>query len=230
MPVTIRNNATGDTVALLQECLNNYGYGLTADGVLEAVTATAVRRFQHVMGIGVDGVVGNTTWQHLQRTPGSLIELLRASAIRMPDFAVTESVTTNTRLACACVLLTKESSGGTNVYGHDAVKCDGTPRGGPVTEENYLLYKANRSTCGAQGVGPVQLTWPGFQDRADTLGGCWRPAVNIRVGLDIFSGYMRAGGMRTAYRRYNGSGAAAERYADDAMSRTPGFQQVISTF
>ena len=54
--------------------------------------------------------------------------------------------------------------------------------------------------------------------------------MNIRVGLDIFSGYMRTDGMRTAYRRYNGSGEEAERYADDAMSRTPGFQQIIDIF
>lgn len=230
MPVTIKKGATGDAVTLLQKCLNNYGYGLATDGSFAASTDAAVRRFQHVMGIGVDGVVGSTTWRYAQRTPGRLIELLRADAIKMPELALAESVRTDTRLACACVLLMKESSGGMNVYGHDPVRCDGTPRGGPVTEANYLAYRATRSTCGAQGVGPVQLTWPGFQDRADAQGGCWRPEVNIRVGLDIFAGYMRAGGMRTAYRKYNGSGAAAERYADDAMSRTPGFQQLIGTF
>lgn len=230
MPATIKKGATGDAVALLQKCLNNYGYGLTTDGSFGAITDAAVRRFQHVAGITVDGVVGPVTWKYVQRTPGRLIELLRANGIKMPGLAVTESVRTDTRLACTCVLLIKESSGGMNVYGHDPVRCNGTPQGGPVTEANYLVYKANRSICGAQGVGPVQLTWPGFQDRADTQGGCWRPEVNIRVGLDIFSVYMRVDGMRTAYRKYNGSGAAAERYADDAMSRTPQFQQAIGTF
>lgn len=230
VPATIKKGATGDDVTLLQECLNRYGYGVAVDGDFGPVTDATVRRFQHIVGISVDGVVGPTTWRYAQRIPDRLIERLRASGIRMPELAVAESARTDTRLACACVLLVKESGGGMNVYGHDPVSCDGTPRGGPVTEENYRAYKANRSRCGAQGVGPVQLTWPGFQDRADEQGGCWRPDVNIRVGLDIFSGYMRVDGMRTAYRKYNGSGPAAERYADDAISRTPGFQQIVGTF
>ena len=230
MPATIEKGATGDDVTLLQECLNRYGYSVATDGNFGSITDAAVRRFQHVVGISVDGVVGPTTWRYVQRPPSKLIERLRGNRIKMPELAVTEAVHTNTRLACACVLLMKESGGGTNVYGHDPVKCNGTPRGGPVTEENYRSYKANRSRCGAQGVGPLQLTWPPFQDRADEQGGCWRPNVNVRVGLDIFSGYMRVDGMRTAYRKYNGSGPAAERYADDAMSRTPKFQKIIGTF
>ncbi|MGH3752422.1 MAG: hypothetical protein ACRDRP_06950 [Pseudonocardiaceae bacterium] len=36
----------------------------------------------------------------------------------------------------------------------------------------------------------------------------FRPEVNIRVGLGIFSGHLRADGMRTAYRKYNGPGPA----------------------
>lgn len=230
IPATIKEGATGGGVSLLQKCLNRYGYRLRTDGSFGALTDAAVRRFQHVMGISVDGVVGPTTWRYAQRTPDRLIEQLRVNEIKMSELAVVESVRTNTRLACACVLLVKESGGGRNVYGHDPVKCNGTPRGGPVTEANFKSYKANRSRCGAQGVGPLQLTWPPFQDRADAQGGCWRPEVNIRVGLDIFAGYMRVDGMRTAYRKYNGSGPAAERYADDAMSRTPRFQQIIGTF
>ncbi|MGH3870402.1 MAG: hypothetical protein ACRDSR_02640 [Pseudonocardiaceae bacterium] len=64
----------------------------------------------------------------------------------------------------------------------------------------------------------------GFGPITDATG-CWRLEVSIRVGLDIFSGFMRVDGMRTAYRRYNGSGPAA-----DAMSRTPGFQHIVGTF
>lgn len=75
-------------------------------------------------------------------------------------------------------MLMKESGGGRNVYGHDAVQCG--PVGGTVTEDNYREYLRNRAQCGSQGVGPTQLTYYTLQDRADQLGGCWRPEINIR--------------------------------------------------
>lgn len=52
------------------------------------------------------------------------------------------------------------------------------------TEANYREYVRNRTQCGMQGVGPTQLTYYTFQDRADQLGGCWRPEINIRVGFE----------------------------------------------
>ena len=227
IPDTIKEGARGDGVKRLQKSLNLYGYKLGVDGNFGPRTDKAVRRFQHVMGISVDGVVGPETWRYVLRTPRRLIKKLRRKGIKMPRRAVEESVRTKCRLACACVLLVKESGGGMNVYGNDPVRCNGTPTGGTVTEANYRSYKANRSRCGAQGVGPLQLTFRGFQDQADEQGGCWKPRVNIRVGLGIFAGYMREDGMRTAYRKYNGSGPAAERYADDAMRLTRIWQRTI---
>ena len=182
IPATIKEGATGGGVSLLQKCLNRYGYGLGVDGDFGPRTDTAVRRFQHVMGISVDGVVGPTTWRYAQRTPARLIKKLRRKGIKMPRRAVEESVRKKCRLACACVLLVKETGGGRNVYGHDPVRCNDNLKGIPVTEANYRSYKANRRRCGAQGVGPLQLTSPGFQDEADRKGGCWKPRVNIRVG------------------------------------------------
>ena len=123
-------------------------------------------------------------------------------------------------LAAAATLLEKESNGGHNVYGHDPVKTGGNYElGGPVTEDNYRKYKAHRKEFGAQGVGPTQLTFPGFQDMADDRGGCFDFRVNCLVGFEILAGHIRAKGVHDGFRAYNGSGAAAERYADDAISK-----------
>ena len=125
-------------------------------------------------------------------------------------------------LAEACTMLEKESGGGRNVFGSDGVSTGGAYRKGEaVTEENYKAYKAARlaKRAGAQGVGPTQLTWPPLQIRADELGGCWRPEVNMRVGFEHLRDLIKAYGTRGGFRRYNGSGPAAERYADDAMAK-----------
>lgn len=123
-------------------------------------------------------------------------------------------------LACAAVLLVKESSGGRNVWGSDPVQTGGTyTKGAPVTRADYERYLAVRGPLGAQGVGPCQLTWPGFQDRADARGGCWNWRTNVAVGFEILADLIRRHGVREGFRRYNGAGHAAERYADDAMGK-----------
>ena len=123
-------------------------------------------------------------------------------------------------LAAAATLLEKESSGGRNIFGRDAVETGGFYiKGGPVTKESYLRYREHRSELGAQGIGPTQLTYPPFQDRADRLGGCWDWRINTRVGFDIVSGLIKAKGLRNGFRAYNGSGPSAEAYADDAMKK-----------
>jgi hypothetical protein len=123
-------------------------------------------------------------------------------------------------LACAAVLLEKESGGGRNVWGHDPVDTGGIyVKGGEVTKAAYLAYKARRAELGAQGVGPCQLTWPGYQDQADARGGCWEWQINIAVGFEALAGLIRQHGEHEGFRRYNGSGPAAQRYAEDAMDR-----------
>lgn len=120
-------------------------------------------------------------------------------------------------IAAACILLIKESSGGHNVWGHDNVPTGGNYiKGAPVTKEAYLAYKRDRHIYGAQGVGPCQLTWPGFQDLADNRGGCWRWEVNVDVGFEIFADYVKSyGNLWEAAERYNGRAS----YADDFMER-----------
>jgi hypothetical protein len=124
-------------------------------------------------------------------------------------------------LAAAATLLEKESSGGDNVFGHDPVKPGGV-QGGKVTKEAYLKYKAHRAEFGAQGVGPTQLTFPGFQDEADKRGGCFDWRVNCAVGFEKLAGFIKANGVHDGFRIYNGGpqpSDAAESYADDAVKK-----------
>jgi hypothetical protein len=126
-------------------------------------------------------------------------------------------------LAAAATLLVKESGGGRNVWGHDAVTVAPNTyvKGGPVTQSNYAAYiaavKAGRA--GRQGCGPTQLTYGPFQQRADDAGGCWRWEINCRVGFGILADHIRRLGVQDGFRAYNGSGRAAEAYGRDAKTR-----------
>ena len=60
---------------------------------------------------------------------------------------------------------------------------------------------------GAQGVGPMQLTDPGLQDRADKLGDCWKVSTNIAVGCAHLAHLRATLGHARGVRAYNdGSG------------------------
>lgn len=102
-----------------------------------------------------------------------------------------------------CAFLEQESSGGMNVFGHDPTIFIGAGR---VTKKKYLRYLAERKRTGKmQGVGPMQLTWWEFQDRADKLGGCWKPYINCLVGAQLLKSYWNEyGNWIKVGERYNG--------------------------
>jgi hypothetical protein len=92
-----------------------------------------------------------------------------------------------------------------NVFGHDR----GKPFAGAgrVTKAKYLEYRRVRGSHGQggmQGVGPLQLTYYTFQDRADALGGCWLPKHNYRVGFEDLAHLIRMDGTRRGLAVYNG--------------------------
>ena len=62
---TIKINAKGNFVKILQMLLNNYGANLSEDGVFGLRTKLAVEQFQRNNGLSVDGVVGRNTWSKL---------------------------------------------------------------------------------------------------------------------------------------------------------------------
>ena len=147
---------------------------------------------------------------------------IRAHGGRFESVVVREARRVRLPIALACAVVEKET-GFRNVFGHDAVRNPvKSPPGGllTVTRENYGQYLHHRRQgLGNQGVGPMQLTSPGLQDRADQLGGCWQPGPNIRVGLEFLAGNIRRLGLRPGVVAYNGSGPAAQRYGDDVLAR-----------
>ncbi len=122
----------------------------------------------------------------------------------------------------ACALLEQESYGGKNVYGSDPTIFVGH---GEVTQCNYEAYVKERKRTGkAQGVGPCQLTYYAYQDKADAGGGCWWPLANMVVGFGIIAGYLDSGlTLHEAFVRYNG----AEAYADQMDSRVAKWRALL---
>lgn len=117
-----------------------------------------------------------------------------------------------------CAFLTQES-GFANLFGSDPVA--NPVKGGIVTKARYLTYRRYRDAgYGSQGVGPCQLTFKGFQDEADRLGGCWIPKNNLRVGAQLIASLLRQypGNEHAAIAAFNGSGPAAEAYANSVLA------------
>lgn len=128
-------------------------------------------------------------------------------------------------------MLILESSGGTNVWGRDQVDTGGIyTKGAPVDEQTYLRYREARRAgrIKTQGCGPAQITFHTYQDRADELGGCWRPEVNCRVGFGILAGHLRRGNsFRDAFSRYNTGGPGPSPYATKAMALLSAWERLI---
>lgn len=157
----------------------------------------------------------------------SAADILTAGGIVRGADVVAAAAKAGLDLAVAAAMLEKESGGGDNVFGNDAGT---TVKGGPVTEARYKAYladvRAGRSN--RNGVGPTQLTYGPFQDRADARGGCWRWEVNLAVGFEILAGYVRECGVRDAGALYNGGKRydqfparhPARVYGDDLAAKT----------
>jgi hypothetical protein len=113
-----------------------------------------------------------------------------------------------------------------NLWGHDSTIFIGGhdrkngKRYSRVTRGSYKEYKRQRGTTKMQGVGPAQLTWWEFQDAADRRGGCWKPRHNIAIGFQLLADLIRKHGTTHAgVAAYNGSGAAAQSYADEVLRK-----------
>jgi hypothetical protein len=158
-----------------------------------------------------------------------LADTLAAWGIIDPPTVIAAANGAGMPLPLACALLEVESGGGRNVFGHDRVPTGGAyAYGAPVTKVAYAAYRhaVGLGTAGKQGVGPCQLTDLSLQDRADNLGGCWIPAVNMRVGFALYVSYLARWNRADAFRAYNGgpgnrvrgSNANADQYSDRAMA------------
>ena len=163
----------------------------------------------------------------------ALIEKLKKIGIKIPAAMFTAAQYAGLPLALAASTLMQESGGGTNEWGHDPTlfiggfdKKHNHAFGEIVTEpayKEYLLQRGTRGQGGMQGVGPCQLTYFSFQDEADRLGGCWKPLANMKVGFSDMAHLIRKDGLHAGVMGYNGSGPAAERYADTVLARAQEF-------
>ena len=62
---TIRQGSSGSVVRVLQQLLNFKGLSLKVDGEFGPRTQEAVKEFQHISNLPVDGIVDAQTWHHL---------------------------------------------------------------------------------------------------------------------------------------------------------------------
>jgi RNA polymerase-binding transcription factor DksA len=155
-------------------------------------------------------------------TDAELSRVMKQNGIVKPAATLRVAREVALALPLACALLEQESSGGHNVFGHDNVR--NPIKGGNVTKARYLEYKRYRDLgLGSNGVGPTQLTWSGYQDRADELGGCWVYDVNLRVGFGVLGANIRQSGVYRGYWNYNGG----EAYARQVMPKLQRWQSLL---
>ena len=91
----LRVGSRGRSVALIQRALNRISQNfpaipkLTADGIYGPATERAVRVFQQVFGLDVDGIVGRQTWYAIERTYGGVLNLseLISEGLRYEDLS-----------------------------------------------------------------------------------------------------------------------------------------------
>jgi hypothetical protein len=149
---------------------------------------------------------------HAPATPkprrSALAAAIHTAGGRYGELVVQEAKRSDLSVSLVCAVLEQETHF-RNVFGHDKVRnpIKSPPKGLlEVTEERYKEYLEHRHRGeGAQGVGPMQLTSPSLQDRADKLGGCWKPAANIRVGCEYLAERIKARGLHAGVQAYNGA-------------------------
>lgn len=128
--------------------------------------------------------------------------------------------------------LIEQESNFRNVFGHDPTIFVGA---GEVTKAKYLVYRAKRGPTGRggmQGVGPPQLTYFTFQDRADEAGGCWVARYSIQVAFTDLAGMIRKHGEHKGLAVYNAGESGwrnGEDYARSVQKKQMRWHRVLSS-
>jgi hypothetical protein len=166
-----------------------------------------------------------------------LIVRMRKLGMQMPVRTLRAARYAGLSLPVACSILTQETGGGRNEWGHDPTIFIGgydaknkKNWGETVTKAAYTEYKKQSGYTGSggmQGVGPCQLTYYGYQNAADKIGGCWNPLPNMKIGFTTLAASIRRNGLHDAIRAYNGVGPAAERYATTVIARAEAYSKVL---
>ena len=93
-PVALREGDTGRDIELIQRKLNRISVNYPGipkiyptDGFFDESTSAAVRKFQEVFGLEVDGVVGRATWNQIQFIYNAVKKLytVNSEGIRITD-------------------------------------------------------------------------------------------------------------------------------------------------
>jgi hypothetical protein len=155
---------------------------------------------------------------------------INVGGIRIVNPALTVEAARKAKLpiTLAAALLSQESHGGRNEWGHDPTiftggydPLRGKYWGATVTKAGYLAYRAERGPegkGGQQGVGPTQLTYYGFQDIADKMGGAWKPLPNMIEGFTVLRQNVQSQGLRLGIALYNGQlSPTTLAYADEVL-------------
>lgn len=157
-------------------------------------------------------------------TDPELVTRLRGIGCPYPIRLITEAHRTGLSIALGASMVVQESSW-ENIFGHDETIFAGA---GPVTEVAYHAYSSLSERTGeVQGVGVTQLTYRGYQLEADKLGGCWIIACQLQIGFGILAEHVRSEGLHAGVAAYNGSGPAAEAYADEVIARAVTFAKEL---
>lgn len=153
------------------------------------------------------------------------VRLAANNGVRMPSLLFDAAEWARIPYWVACAFAMQETSGGKNIYGQDGGPDHPFYKHGTVTECNYKTYrKEARRTGKRQGVGPLQLTHASFQDRADELGGCWKPYHNMQAAFEWMRGRRTAGqSWHDIARGYNGQ----ESYAVEMDGRFELFRKLF---
>jgi hypothetical protein len=130
----------------------------------------------------------------------------------------------NIKPQTAAALLSKETGNGSNIFGADHGPCGDAP---PYCRQNVTERRAKRlrESEFSNGVGPTQLTFKGYVDRARRAGGEWKPYVNMAAGFTIFRELFDSerNSIWGAAKRYNGR---AE-YANDFVKRRDAYERKL---
>ena len=152
--------------------------------------------------------------------------LLTFHGIQNVKAVVAAQQKTGIPMSYALAMLENETGGGRNEFGGEGTACPAKWYEQEVTRFRYTVYKVKRNRGGTpNGVGPTQITDPALQIEAEHLGGCWKPQYNCEVGFRFLDNLIRDYGTSVGFERYNGSGPAAEAYANRASVKASVWHQ-----
>jgi hypothetical protein len=108
--IKLQLKSKGDAVAMLQELLNEFGYGIIVNGKFDAATDMVVRDFQKANGLVSDGIVYTKTWTKLINNSPVNLSLMDSWFLKEQDI-IDAAKELNVEIAVVKAVNEVESSG-----------------------------------------------------------------------------------------------------------------------